>query len=324
MRMSKAASLFQTVLAALLALGATSTFADTYICAGDSIRVFADDASLGSSPIRIISGPTTGMTECYAIALDNKHGELWVTAQNAIRAFAARANGDATALRTITNSNIFAVGLAIDVEADEVYVGSSSGGIFVYPRTGNGSPAPLRTIQGDQTTLNTVVGLFVDRVNNELYAVNYNGNVAVFARTANGNVGPLRPFVSATNPFGLVVDAHANEVFLATGTGYIQVYDRSGAALRTIDGTAFGLTQTAGLALRNDATMLVGNQYHSATTQDNVLVLSRTPNGSASLVSNINFAAPLQRSAWGVASSHAFECGEGQTTSSCVFRSGFE
>jgi len=318
-------SLFLSGLSAiLLALAARPAVADTYVCAGDSIRVFAEDAGLGSAPIRTITGPTAGVAECYAIALDTWHNELWVSTQSTIRAFAARATGDVAPLRTIGGSGLFAVGLAVDVEADEVYVGSPGGAIFVFARTASGTPTPLRTIQGDKTTLNTVIGLFVDRVNDELYAVNYLGNVVVFDRLADGNVAPLRPIANVTNPVGIVVDAHRNEVMIATGAGSVLTFDRNGSALRTLAGGSTGLTQASGLALRRDGNLLVGNQYHSASTPDAVFGFPRTQNGDGSPVIDINFAAPLQSVLWGISSSLAFECGEGQTTSSCVFRGGFE
>jgi hypothetical protein len=263
----------------VLFVAAAPAPAEIYVCAGDSVSVFADDAGAGSQPVRTITGPTSGIAECYAIALDNLHGELWVTTQTTVRVFPARATGDIP---------------------------------------------PLRTIQGDKTTLATVVGLFVDRVNDELYAVNYGGAILVFSRSADGNVAPLRPFASEVNPFGLVVDARAGEVFVTTGSGSVLTYDRNGAALRTIAGGSTGLTQTTGLALRQDGILLVGNQYHSATTPDAIFGFPRTQNGDASSIIYINFAAPLQTVMWGVATSRAFECGEGQTTSYCVFRTGFE
>ncbi len=322
MHTRKSFQLPRTLLLALLVLVAAPAFADTYVCAGDSINVFADDAGLGSSPIRTITGPTAGIAECYGIALDDRHGELWVSTQSTIRAFSARANGDATPLRTITGPSLFALALAVDVDANEVYVGTPGGTIFVYPRTDNGSPMPLRTIHS--ASLGTVVGVFVDRVNDELYAVNNEGSVVVFVRTADGsNVSPLRPFATVQSPFGLVVDAHGNEVFLATGAGSVLVYDRNGAPLRTIASSG-NLTQSSGLALRRDGILLVGNQYRSATTQDAVFGFQRTQNGDISPIFDINFAAPLQRTAWGVTTSSAFECDGGQTTSYCLFRSGFE
>jgi hypothetical protein len=312
-----------SLISILIVFPAVPAFGEIFVCAGDSIRVFADDAGPGSTPIRTITGPTSGVAECYAIALDNWHNELWVTTQTSIRAFGARATGDAAPLRTITGFG-FASGIAVDVQADEVFVGTVAGVVSVYSRTDNGNPMPLRSIQGNLTTLDTVVGLFVDRVNNELYAENYGGSVVVFGRLADGNVAPLRPFANFPHPFGLVVDAHGNEVFVATGVGTINVYDRNGNALRTIGGSSTLLTHSAGLSLLQDGTILAGNQYGSGTTPDAVFGYPRTQNGDMAPTVQINFAAPLQRVLWGIASTRAFECGEGQTTSYCLFRSSFE
>ena len=200
-------SALPATLLAVAACAASATYAEIFVCAGDSIRVFADDAGAGSSPIRTIIGPTAGVSECYAIALDNWHNELWVTSGNTVRVFRATDEGDPAPLRTITGFG-FAAAVAVDVEADEVYVGTVSGVISVYPRTANGSPPPLRTIQGNLTGLETVVALFVDQVNDELYAQNYGGSVVVFGRLDNGNVAPVRPLATFNQPFGLVVDAH--------------------------------------------------------------------------------------------------------------------
>ena len=76
MREATAYLLRSSVLALVLAATATPAVADTYACAGDSIRVFAEDAGLESQPIRTITGPTAGVAECYAIALDTWHNEL--------------------------------------------------------------------------------------------------------------------------------------------------------------------------------------------------------------------------------------------------------
>lgn len=309
---------------AVLAFPAAA-IADTYVCtSSNSIRVFADDAGFGSTPIRTIAGPTSGIAECYGVALDNLHGELWVTTQSTVRAFPARADGDAAPLRTISGFG-FATAIAVDVEADEIYVGAVGGdGVSVYPRTSNGSPTPLRSIRGDKTMLGTVVGVFVDRVNDELYAQNYEGSIVVFSRLADGNVDPLRTLVSSLpHPFGLVVDARAGEVIVATGGATVVTYDRNGSALRTIASSSY-LAQSTGLSLRQDASLLVGSQYHSSMVQDAVLTFPRTQNGDLAPISDVNFAAPPQTVIWGITSSHAFECGEGQTTSYCIFRSGLE
>ena len=310
--------------AALLPLSAAAAFAEIFACTSNSeVRVFADDAGVSALPIRTIAGPSTGIAECYGLALDNWHNELWVTTQSTIRVFHATDDGDVAPLRTITGFG-FAISLAVDVEADEVYVGTVGGAVFVYSRTASGSPTPLHSIQGGLTGLATVAGLFVDRVNDELYVENYSGSVAVFARSADGNVAPLRPFASFTRPFGLVVDPWANEVFVASGDAAIKVHNRTGAALRQIAGSGTFLTQSTGLCLLEDGTVLAGNQFGSATTNDAVFGYPRAQNGAASPTFELLFAAPLTRAIWGIASTHAFECGEGQTASRCLFRNSFE
>lgn len=311
---------------ALLALAGASTGAlraEIFVCAGDSVRVFADDAGTGSSPVRTITGPTAGIVECYGLALDNWHNELWVTTQSTVRVFLATDDGNVAPLRTITGFG-FATAVAVDVEADEVYVGAVGGVINVYGRTATGSPAPLRSIQGNLTGLGTVVGLFVDRVNDELYAENFGGTVVVFTRLADGNASPVRPFATFTRPFGLVVDPRANEVFVASGDAAIKVCARNGSALRQITGSGTNITLSTGLSLLQDGTVLVGNQYGSPTTNDAILGFPRTQNGPGSPTFALLFAAPLTRAIWGIASTRAFECGEGQTASRCLFRNSFE
>ena len=67
-----------------------------------------------------------------------------------------------------------------------------------------------------------------------------------------------------------------------------------------------------------------GSWLLETTTPDAIFGYPRTQNGDVAWVVDINFAAPLQRTLWGIASSRAFECDEGQSTSYCLFRSSFE
>jgi ABC-type glycerol-3-phosphate transport system substrate-binding protein len=64
--------------------------------------------------------------------------------------------------------------------------------ITVYNETAGGNTAPIRTIGGANTTLNTPRDVEVDAVGNT-YVVNLATNaVTVFAAGANGNVAPIR------------------------------------------------------------------------------------------------------------------------------------
>ena len=103
---------------------------------------------------------------------------------------------------------------------------------------------------------------------------------APFGRLDSGNRAPARPFASFTNPFGLVVDAHSDEIFVSPGVDLVQVYNRMGSALRTIGGSATLLTKSASPALLRDGTLLAGNQYGSSTTNDAIFGYGRSQNGA--------------------------------------------
>jgi len=73
---------------ALLSLAlALPAGAELFVCAGDSVRVFADAVSGPFAPLRTISGPATGLTECYSVGVDVLHGELWVPTGPFVRVF---------------------------------------------------------------------------------------------------------------------------------------------------------------------------------------------------------------------------------------------
>jgi hypothetical protein len=318
--------------AGALAFLSAAAFAEIYACAGSSVRVFADDALSGDPPVREIQGVATGITECYGIALDNWHNELWVSTQDSVSVFRATDSGNLAPLRAIRGNLTgigFAVSVAVDLEADEVLVGSAFGGIFAFPRSGNGNIAPLRTIQGPSTDLTNVGGLFVDQVNDELYAADFFSStpeVVVFARQAAGDVPPLRQIAGfpGQNPVGLFVDSRANEVYVSVGQPAIWVYDLAGTFFFSIQGPSTQLGVTTGLTMDQDGMLLVGNENPAPASPDPMLGFQRYPPGDRPPTFQISSAAPGGRPLWGIASSRAFACGEGNTTSRCLFRHSFE
>jgi outer membrane protein assembly factor BamB len=63
--------------------------------------------------------------------------------------------------------------------------------VTVYPQNANGNVAPIRTIAGPATGLDTPVEVTFDS-SGKIYVVNRDGNsVTVYAANANGNVAPL-------------------------------------------------------------------------------------------------------------------------------------
>jgi hypothetical protein len=304
---------------------------EIFACAGDSVRVFADDAVDDAAPLRVITGAQTGITECYGVALDTVHGELWVTTQLSVSAFRATDSGNVPPLRRIGGIATgigFAVSVAVDVEADEVIVGATSPGLLAtFPRTGSGNIAPTRSIQGASTMIGTPTAIFIDRVYGELIvsSVAPAPGVYSFDRLASGDVSPLRPPIALPYPAALFVDARTRELYVieATFPG-LYVFDQDGAVLRALQGPDTQMTSPYGLSVTSDGELLVGNRSPAPDGPDPIKVYVNQALGHLAPIRQINRGAPPQRHLYGIASSRALDCGAGNMVNSCLFRDGFE
>jgi hypothetical protein len=315
-------------LVALLLAAPAAGRAEIYACVGDAIRVFDDAATSNDAPVRVIQSAL--LAECYGIALDNLHDEIWAGTGTTVSVFRASADGTVAPLRTIggdASGLVFVVSVAVDVEADEVYVGNSAGQVFVFPRGADGNVAPLRKLSGPLTELVGVLTVFVDRVHDELYVADFNeSQVVVFDRTATGNVEPTRAPLTAvgTTPFGLFVDPRAGELFVAAADPAVETFDLVGNSLRTIAGAQSQIDIPYGLTLTSEGRLLVGSQEPTAADPDPILGFARELNGDAVPAPHLLLGAPANRSLWGIVSSRALACGEGNVVSFCLFRDGFE
>jgi DNA-binding beta-propeller fold protein YncE len=80
--------------------------------------------------------------------------------------------------------------VALDAPHGEVFVVQSySNAVLVFDRKGQGDVAPIRVLQGPDTTLDSPIRVAVDPVHN-LMAVTIGSGVLVFDRTAEGNTPP--------------------------------------------------------------------------------------------------------------------------------------
>jgi hypothetical protein len=311
------------------AIVAPPASADIFACAGDAVRVFADDAAGDAAPVRIITGALTGISECYGVALDTVHGELWVTTQLSVSAFRANDTGNVAPVRSIGGIATgigFAVSVAVDVEADEVIVGATSPGLIAtFPRTGSGNIAPTRVIQASMVGVPTAI--FIDRVHGELIvsSVAPTPGVYSFDRLASGDAPPLRPPIALPYPAGLFVDARARELYVIEATyPILYVFDQNGAILRTLQGSNTQMTSPYGLSVTSDGELLVGNRNPAVDGTDPITVYVNQALGGLPPIRQINRGAPSQRHLYGIASSRALACGAGNMVSSCLFRDGFE
>jgi Lactonase, 7-bladed beta-propeller len=214
---------------------------------------------------------------------------------NSVTVYSRTANGNVAPLRTLSGA---ATGLngpnavAIDLVNNEMYVSNFSNtppaasAIHVYSRTASGNTAPLRSIVGAATGLNSPRGIALDRVHNELVVANFGNSVTVYSRTANGNVAPLRTIIGASaalhSPANIAVDLVHDELFVVNAAPpTVTVYSRTAtgniAPLRTLSGAATGLSNIFGLALD-----LTNNEFYVTNIENPgvVNVYGRTASGN--------------------------------------------
>ncbi len=206
--------------------------------ANNSITVYARTVTGDVAPFRTLSGPATGLSGPFDLAVDTVNDELVVANfnNNSITVYSRTANGDTAPLRTLTGAITGLsgpVGLDVDSVNNELMVTNFFGNsVTVYPRTASGSTAALRVLAGVLTGLNFPLGLAVDAVNDELTVTNVgNNSVTVYPRTASVGTAPIRTLQG--NSTGLV-----NPGFAAvTTTG-------SPLASVALDDVALGIGQT--------------------------------------------------------------------------------
>jgi sugar lactone lactonase YvrE len=118
-----------------------------------SIVAFAKGVEGNVAPIVSISGSDTKLSRPFALAFDGT-GRLLVADENSgVLVFAKGAAGDATPVAQITGLND-AAGVTADAK-NHIWAAEFSGNaIKEFRASANGNAAPIRTIQGPNTTLN--------------------------------------------------------------------------------------------------------------------------------------------------------------------------
>jgi hypothetical protein len=297
--------------------------AEIFVCASNSIRVFADGAAGTDAPVRAITGPTTGVSECYDVAYDAVHDEI-VVAHGAASVFAGGASGDVAPLRTISGNLTgmgFAASIAVDTQSDELIVGTTGPSILVFARTANGNVPALRSFT--PVAIDVPAALYVDRVRDEIVVSRYGspGVVAYFDRTSGSPIGNRNP-VPVNTPRGLYVDPANGALIVASADGVLR-FDHGGALVSYLNYPP-ALTSPWGLAVMADTAMWVGNQSATATDPDALLLFDAGAQGSMGPISQINSGAPASTNLYGIASSRSQGCGAGHVACDSVFRANFD
>jgi tripartite motif-containing protein 71 len=168
----------------------------------------------------------TGLCNPTGIAVDaSKNVYITNSGQtegfSSITEYAAGSNGDTPPINTIMGPHTgldLPTGLA--VSGGNIYVtnnGSDHGdpdSITIYTAGGNGDVAPIATISGSNTQLNSPKGVAVDG-NGNIYVVNQASNtVTIYAAGSNGNVAPSSAIsgfdTGLGSPISIALDNNAN------------------------------------------------------------------------------------------------------------------
>jgi DNA-binding beta-propeller fold protein YncE len=288
-------------------------FAELFVCASDSVRVFADDAGPNDPPIRIIAGTSTGITECYDVALDIKNDELYV-ATGSVNVFPAGASGNVTPTRQI-NASTFACSVAVDFQTNELFVGSTGPVLSTYSRTASGMATPLVT--KNLIGADTPIALFVNRFRSEMAASGFGSNTVYFFDPATLNPS-ARPTLGLTAPRGLFAGPAQDELFVAVPGG-VKVFGWNGPLHRTIGSVP---TSYWGIGITAGSELWATVKSQSQSMPDQMFAYLSTT--QTAVLGQLNQAAPLTKEARGIAVSAAADCGAGHVACDSLFWDGFQ
>jgi DNA-binding beta-propeller fold protein YncE len=330
---------FRGIALALL-LPASPASSEIFICVGDAVQVFADQAATNDPPLRVLTGGLTGISECYGVAVDPMRGELWVTTLGAVRVFALTAVGNVPPLRSITGPATgfnLPTAVAVDVEADEVIVAAalSPSAILTFPRSATGNQAPTRAIQGASTGLSIPTSIFVDRLSGKYFVANTGANekVLVFESFADGDVSPTWTLggspAQLDKPRNLFIDRVAEVLYVSEAEPFLHKFSigasNADPPLDTLSGASTQLTWPYGMTVTSDAELLVGNGEANSSTPDRLLVYDlEAPLPDQAPIRMLNAIAPANHEPYSIASTRALGCASGNVVSWCVFRDSFE
>lgn len=240
-----------------------------------SINVYStSDSGGGLSPIRTISGPSTGFSghSLTAPAVDEVNGEYWVgLGQPTLEAFDRTLSGtctsgvcDGSPLRAITGSNVDMAGafsIAYDAAAQAIVASAQlptvdePGALYEWPRTsdGNAAASAIGSLPVGSTILRSPS---VDLAHDLIVALNGN-TIDVLPRSfPNGEMSPVSSFNPCTDPAGCfpVVDGEGSEIYIWQGNR-IDAYPLSSTGTpsptRSIAGNATGLFNIANVVICN-------------------------------------------------------------------------
>jgi len=204
----------------------------------------------GGGPLATIAGSKTGLTDVDGAVLDPYADQIGVTnrGNHSVAFYDRSAFNDVPPVRTLIGpatllneptGAVLSMNQA-DHTQDELFVASQgNNSISVFSRSSSGNSAPLRTISGLFTGLNSPEGVAVDAANSELVVANSgNHSVTFYDRLASQDALPLHSIIGSqtglSQPSGIALrpdpdDATSNAIVVANrGNKSVTIYDRNG------------------------------------------------------------------------------------------------
>jgi DNA-binding beta-propeller fold protein YncE len=118
-----------------------------------SITVYPKGAKGDTAPLRVITGPKTGLDWPTSIAVHPDRGEIFVANDTAdtVTVYSVTANGDAAPIRTLKGPQTMIknpTGVTVDVKNNELWIANfGSHSATVFPIDANGNVQPKRIIR---------------------------------------------------------------------------------------------------------------------------------------------------------------------------------
>lgn len=220
-----------------------------------SLVVYAPGARGNAKPVRVITGPETGLNNSASDTGVGPDGSAYVNTGNGVAVFAPDADGNVPPARLITNLN--GGGAAVtpaNILFTATALGKSAQEIDAFGPTANGPANPLYTIHGDKAVISgQLVGADSQ---GDVYECR-NSSIVEFAPFQQGNVYPIRGIFGKNEGFvglqPIAVDGAAN-VFVGDEDGaklyrFAPNADRDTLPLATIAGSKTGLINPAAIAV---------------------------------------------------------------------------
>ena len=260
---------------------------------GQAIRVYPENATGNTAPLRTLTSPSLGQPRQIAISVE--HDELFAAVSGCcIATYPRTANGNIAALRFIewggSSGSVTRLnnpsGPVLRTSSDTLIVAdyhqnpdsSYSAVLLSFNRIAEGNEAPVSAIEGNATMLGTsAIGPAYDEAHDEIIVVGFDNTtstyrILTFAGTASGNTPPLRsiegPAANLAGVSNVVYDPYHEMIYVAEGgyntipayvLGFPRTADGNVAPTRVLAGPDTTIGYPFGLAVTSDR--IFGNGF---------------------------------------------------------------